>query len=252
MQSRTFAHGFWNERELMMLSSRLSLLSLRTFGVSLLAIGGLSLLCESHAGAVSVPRLAGQALSTNAKVSTRAITQLRQRGPEGLQALLKSYGPDLQAHEAGTLLDNDPRWQRITDVLDAVAQQRDSYASQLYWYTDLQQAEQAARKLHRPILSLRLLGNLNEELSCANSRFFRSALYPNQDIAPYLRTHFVLHWKSERPVPKVTIDFGDGRKMETTLTGNSVHYVLDAQGHPVDALPGLCGPATFPSSFEAG
>jgi hypothetical protein len=43
----------------------------------------------------------------------------------------------------------------------------------------------------------------------------------------------------------VTIDYGDGRRLERTLTGNSIHYVLDTTGQPVDALPGLYGPAAF-------
>ena len=51
--------------------------------------------------------------------------------------------------------------------------------------------------------------------------------------------------KSVRPVPKVTIDFGGGRKLERTLTGNSIHYVLDADGRPVEAIPGLYGPQAF-------
>ena len=46
-------------------------------------------------------------------------------------------------------------------------------------------------------------------------------------------------------MPKVTIDFGDGRKLERTLTGNSIHYVLDTQGRVIDALPGLYGPKAF-------
>jgi hypothetical protein len=54
-----------------------------------------------------------------------------------------------------------------------------------------------------------------------------------------------LHWQSVRPVPKVTIDFGDGRRIERTLTGNSVHVVLDRDGRPVDALPGLFSPDVF-------
>ena len=48
-----------------------------------------------------------------------------------------------------------------------------------------------------------------------------------------------------RPVPKVTIDFGDGRRLERTLTGNSIHYVLDSNGRPVDAIPGLYGAKAF-------
>jgi hypothetical protein len=55
----------------------------------------------------------------------------------------------------------------------------------------------------------------------------------------------VLHWQSVRAVPRITIDFGDGRKLERTLTGNSIHYVLDSEGRPVDALPGLYGPRAF-------
>jgi hypothetical protein len=60
-----------------------------------------------------------------------------------------------------------------------------------------------------------------------------------------LREHFIMHWQSVRPVPKVTIDFGDGRKLERTLTGNSIHYVLASDGRPVEALPGLYSPAKF-------
>ena len=90
-----------------------------------------------------------------------------------------------------------------------------------------------------------MLGKLTDEYSCANSRFFRTTLYANQQIARLLRGQFVLHWESVRPVPRVTIDFGDGRKLERTLTGNSAHYILDEQGQPLDVLPGLYGPAIF-------
>ena len=130
-------------------------------------------------------------------------------------------------------------------ALDAVSGQCDDYASQLYWYTDLNLAKAAAKAQGKPILSLRLLGNLDQEYSCANSRFFRTTLYPNAEVSAFLREHFILHWQSERPVPKITIDFGDGRKIERTITGNSVHYVLDGDGEPVDALPGLYGPKAF-------
>ena len=130
-------------------------------------------------------------------------------------------------------------------ALDAVSQQKNSYLSGLYWYTDLGEAKAAAKKAGKPILSLRLLGNLNEEFSCANSRFFRTILYSNAAISQTLREKFVLHWKSVRPAPHVTIDFGDGRKLERTLTGNSIHYILDAEGRPIEALPGLYGPNAF-------
>jgi hypothetical protein len=127
---------------------------------------------------------------------------------------------------------------------------KDCYASRLYWYTDLAAAQAAAKANGKPILSLRLLGRLDQDLSCANSRLFRVALYPNADVAKLLQEKFILHWQSERPAPKVTIDFGDGRTLERTLTGNSIHYVLAADGRPLDALPGLYSPQAFAAQLQ--
>jgi hypothetical protein len=131
-----------------------------------------------------------------------------------------------------------------------VAKQRDAYASGLYWHTDLEAAKVVAKATGKRILSLRLLGNLNEDFSCANSRFFRTALYANKEVSAYLRQNYVLHWKSVRPVPKLTIDMGDGRKIERTITGNSIHYVLNADGVVLDAVPGLYGPSTFVNTLR--
>lgn len=130
-------------------------------------------------------------------------------------------------------------------ALDAICSQKDAHTTLLYWFTDLPSAIAQARRTQRPILSLRLLGRLDEELSCANSRFFRKLLYPEPRINRVLRERFVLHWESVRPVPKVTIDFGDGKRLVRTLTGNSAHLVLDPFGRPVDALPGLVSPDVF-------
>jgi hypothetical protein len=58
-----------------------------------------------------------------------------------------------------------------------------------------------------------------------------------------------LRWQSVRPIPKVTIDYGDGRKLERTLTGNSIHYILDSSARPIDAIPGLYGPSAFRSAL---
>ena len=65
---------------------------------------------------------------------------------------------------------------QLQQTLDKVCAQKDCHASRLFWYTDLNQAKDAARLSGRPILSLHLLGRLDEELSCANSRFFRTLL----------------------------------------------------------------------------
>jgi hypothetical protein len=196
--------------------------------------------------------LARRAVSADSAESGPAIAALRALGPKGLEMMFQVYGEQIARLTAQSprVRASDPEWQRLTVALDGVSRQRDSYASRLYWYTDIEQAKAAARATGKPILSLRLLGNLDEEYSCANSRFFRSILYANTEVSAFLRDTFVLHWKSVRPAPRVTIDFGDGRKIERTLTGNSIHYVLDAEGRPIDAIPGLYGPARFLNALE--
>ena len=192
-----------------------------------------------------VEALARKAVSENTATSSAAIEELRSLGPAGLAALRSQYAGEINAHIANPRVASDEQWQRITTALDSVAQQKNSYIAGLYWYTDLDAAKKASQALGKPILSLRLLGKLTDEFSCANSRFFRTVLYPNDEVAAVLRDRFVLHWHSVRPVPTVTIDFGDGRKLERTLTGNSIHYILDSQARPLDALPGLYGPRAF-------
>ncbi len=194
--------------------------------------------------------LVRKALSANATESASAIAELRSMGPAGLTLLSERYAVEIERQVTDPSATATSEWRRLSTALDAVSQQKDSYLSGLYWYTDFAQAKAAARSAGKPILSLRLLGKLSEEFSCANSRFFRTVLYPNGDVSRMLRDRFILHWQSVRPAPRVTIDFGDGRKLEQTLTGNSIHYILDTNGVPIDALPGLYGPAAFRRSLD--
>lgn len=199
-------------------------------------------------GGDTLTELAREALSEDRAAAATAIERLRALGPSGLRVLFEANADRINAlrtSAAAVSPDEDRSWGRLAQALDAVSAQRDSYASGLYWHTDMEQAKAAARASGKPILSLRLLGRLDEDLSCANSRFFRVTLYANESVSRILSENFVLHWKSVRPVPKVIIDFGDGRKLERTLTGNSIHYVLDSEGRVVDALPGLYGPRAF-------
>ncbi|MBA3708064.1 MAG: hypothetical protein H0W83_04475 [Planctomycetes bacterium] len=178
-------------------------------------------------------RLLALALDHDPVVAGPARAQLRAEGPS-------TFAEILARCSSGTRPASD--WD---EALDMIAQQRGSRHCGLYWYTDLAAAERAAAQSGKPILALHLLGRLTDERSCANSRFFRSILYTNRAVADYLRGNVVLYWHSERPVPQVTIDFGDGRRIETTIAGNCVHYLLDAEGRPLDALPGLYGPSEF-------
>jgi hypothetical protein len=208
-----------------------------------LAIAGCAAAPAPQVGQVGSARSRSLAeLAGRATTGPDVATELRKAGPAGLEALLATYDAEPEG----------PRKHALAAAVDHVAAQRDATASRLYWFTDFDQARAAARASGRPILSLRLLGRLDEELSCANSRFFRTALYPDPHVNQVLRHRFVLYWSSERPAPVATIDFGDGRKIVRTVTGNSIHYVLDAEGRPVDAIPGLYGPAAFARALDVG
>ena len=202
-------------------------------------------------------------------VGQQEIAALRARGPEGLDRALRAYDERLaesirlqkevdrlcvdgfdKNKEAvlkvqRQLADVERQLETYRAAVDQIGGQRTCAVSRLYWYTDLEAAKAEAKRTGRPILSLRMLGKLTDEFSCANSRFFRTALYSNAKVSQFLRDNYVLHWQSVRPVPRVTIDFGDGRKLERTLTGNSAHYVLASDGTPLDVLPGLYSPLAF-------
>ncbi len=183
------------------------------------------------------------------------VAAMRARGPEGLAQALSVYDGLLEEQSRLMFTCSAPPGEQLTKVgrnleawraaIDQIGAQRGCTVSRLYWYTDLAKAKARAERTGRPILSLRMLGKLTDEYSCANSRFFRTALYSNKLVSDFLRTNYILHWQSVRPVPRVTIDFGDGRKLERTITGNSAHYVLASDGTPLDVLPGLYSPLAF-------
>ncbi len=167
------------------------------------------------------------------------IAALRAEGPAALERMLQAYDTASGSHR-----------EQLAKEIDRVAAQRYASVSRLFWYTDMESARAASRASGKPILSLRMLGRLDEDRSCANSRFFRVALYANAELSAWLKDSFVLHWSSERAVPKLTIDYGDGRLVETTIAGNSAHYVLDAEGRVLDILPGLVTPKAFRAELQ--
>jgi hypothetical protein len=192
-----------------------------------------------------VDALALAAVADDPSVAEPAIRALRTRGRAGLEALLAAHASAVRRLRAGDAAALRAADARVRAALDRVAAQRDAHASGLFWHTDLDAARAEAASTGRLVLSLRLLGRLDEERSCANSRYFRALLYPNAAVAETLRRDFVLHWSSERPAPRMIVDFGDGRRLERTLTGNSIHYVLDEGGRVLEALPGLYDAPTF-------
>lgn len=208
----------------------------------------IALSMSAFASGRSVEELSRQAVSEDTSAAVAAIRELRTMGQVGLDALFIKYAA--QIDKFSKTGEADENWKRIANALDTVAMQKDAYAAHLYWYTDLSEAQKVAKQRNKPILTLRLLGNLNEEFSCANSRLFRALLYSNTDVSKYLRDNYILHWQSVRPAPRITIDFGDGRKIERTVTGNSIHYIIDSDAQIIDALAGLYSPKAFLSYLK--
>ena len=93
-----------------------------------------------------------RALAGDEAPSQRLIEALRRQGPAAVAALLTDAPPE-----------GSPQRERWERTLDAVCAQRDCAASGLYWYTDLEAAKQASAESGKPILSLRMLGDLREE-----------------------------------------------------------------------------------------
>lgn len=119
--------------------------------------------------------LAVQAISNDATEAKLAAGKLREMRQAGLDALFEKYDSEIGKYiQTG---EKSVEWTRISAAIDNVAMQKDAYASRLFWLTDLEEAKRLSKETGKPILSLRLLGNLNEEFSCANSRFFRAVLY---------------------------------------------------------------------------
>lgn len=196
------------------------------------------------------------AMREEAEIALPAIAKLREEGPKALGRVIAErdhYLKHLQNNpEAPDHEELSQILTKLNHVIDQVGGQRYCSTSGLYWFTDLEKAKKAATEQNKPILALRMLGKLTEEFSCANSRFFRTTLYANEEISQYLRDHYILHWETVRDVPKLTIDYGDGRVVERTITGNSAHYILAADGRPIDALPGLYDPKSFREWTQEG
>ncbi len=181
-------------------------------------------------------------------LDTNVVAHYRRGGQDNVTRLIGLHQQIAQTTEMDDAAPSGGKahlLERLDELIDAVAAQRFARRSGLFWHTDLAEALQEAVEARKPVLSLRLEGKLTEELSCESSRWFRILLYANESVCQTLQENFVLHWYSVRPIPKVSIDFADGRQISTTLPGNSLHYVLDTSGRVIEALPGLCSPRRF-------
>jgi hypothetical protein len=70
-------------------------------------------------------------------------------------------------------------------------------------------------------------------------------LFSNKQIADYINQNFESSWQSVRPVPKVTIDFGNNTIVTRTLHGNIATYVCGPDANVLDVLPGVYDPDAY-------
>lgn len=207
---------------------------------ALLAVLGMAWLISGGTRAATRPAASHAAPAGEAAAEAAVVDRLRAEGQAAVDRLREQRRQLLDR----TAIDR-VALQRLEARIDQVAGARYSSRSGLFWHTDWTRAQKEAQRTGKPILSLRMLGKLTDEYSCANSRFFRTTLYVSPSIARQLRERFVLHWRTFRPAPVMTIDFGDGRVLRRTITGNSAHYLLTADGRPLDVLPGMYAPRAF-------
>src|SRR4029078_2969681 len=120
-------------------------------------IAMLLMACSAIAGDnLEHKNLVASAISEHSEVSKRAIAALRSEGRAGIESLYDAHRAEIEKHVAeGSIHDPAPAWQRWLTACDGIAGQRDCYASQLFWYTDLEKAKAESKATGKPILSLR-------------------------------------------------------------------------------------------------
>ncbi len=107
------------------------------------------------------------------------------------------------------------------------------------WRNSLAEAEAEAKRTGKPILLLSMFGKLDEDMPCANARTLRATLFKDPEFRAFVEKEAIPAWEMVRPVPRVTIDFGDGKKVVRTVRGNAVMYLVNADGKVFDAFPGI-------------
>lgn len=70
-------------------------------------------------------------------------------------------------------------------------------------------------------------------------------LFSSADVVNQINSNFEPVWESVHPVPIVSIDFGNGRKITRTLNGNIATYLCTSEGKVLDVIPGLNTPTAF-------
>ena len=76
-------------------------------------------------------------------------------------------------------------------------------------------------------------------------------LFSNPEIADFINENFEPAWESVRPVPRITIDFGNGTVINRTLHGNVATYICDADQVVQEVLPGVYSKTAYLEQLKA-
>lgn len=107
------------------------------------------------------------------------------------------------------------------------------------WRNSLTEALAESKRTGKPVLLLSMFGKLDEDMPCANARTLRATLFKDPEFRAFAEKEVIPAWEMVRPVPHVTIDFGNGQKVVRTVRGNAVMYLVNADGKVFDAFPGI-------------
>lgn len=107
------------------------------------------------------------------------------------------------------------------------------------WRDSLADAQAEARRTGKPILLLSMFGKIDEPMPCANARTLRATLFKEPAFRSFVEKEAIPAWEMVRPVPHVTIDFGNGKQLVRTVRGNAVMYLVNPKGEVFDAFPGV-------------
>lgn len=107
------------------------------------------------------------------------------------------------------------------------------------WRNSLGDALKEAKRTGKPVLLLSMFGKLDEEMPCANARTLRATLFKDPEFRQFVENEAIPAWEMVRPVPRITIDFGQGEKVVRTARGNAVMYLVNPNGKVFDAFPGV-------------
>ncbi|RYG23865.1 hypothetical protein EON82_12665 [bacterium] len=107
------------------------------------------------------------------------------------------------------------------------------------WRNSLADALKESKRTGKPVLYLSMFGKLDEEMPCANARTLRATLFKDPEFSKFVQNEAIPAWEMVRPVPHVTIDFGDGKNVVRTVRGNAVMYLVNSDGKVFDAFPGV-------------